>query len=156
MFGIGWIGAYDGSAAPNRWKAYTRLADNSIESGLDAYTKINGRNPGKKSDAFLIKVLPSIPDKVLPYRPKKTDLPPGWKIGRTPTDKHIRILKPSVDREGKPKWIGVPIVQGVGDIEEQKAKLEYDRWRLERLSERLSKLRVKASGYTTKVVEITR
>jgi hypothetical protein len=62
----------------------------------------------------------------------------GWTVGKCGEDGKVRVISP----EG----VGIPLAQGIGTLEQQKAKLAYDRWRLDQLSQRLEKLRPMGKG----------
>jgi hypothetical protein len=134
-FGLGWLPSQDGSPAPNRWKSWLATPQEDINSAYNTRDKINGGKRQERSRAFLN--MPTPPSTVMPTPPSAEkmnsrkdnlltgNLPPGWKIGKA-DDGHVRALRP-----GTPKrpWIGVPIIRGLGDHEEQEAYRELQQWR---------------------------
>jgi hypothetical protein len=160
-FGLGWLPGSDGSAAPNRWKAWVApapmpksrpqpkpaLAQDIYSSGKNG-TKLNGGNPRGSKTGPVNKVGRTELEKVgrtelgkkahINGNRNHNGLPPGWKWGKM-DDGHVRAQKPGTP--GRP-WIGVPVVEGTGDLEEQQAFGELVQWRrFNGLSERLTKVR---------------
>jgi hypothetical protein len=154
-FGLGWLPNYEAAPAPNRWKAYRSPAPSpaglpaqSLDSSGKNGPKINGANLRNSQGATPIKVAETGLDKVAETGLIKNahtngirnhnGLPPGWRWGKL-HDGHVRALKPGTP--GRP-WIGVPVVEGTGDLEEQRAYGELAQWRrYNSLSERLTKVR---------------
>jgi hypothetical protein len=130
-FGLGWLPGYDGSPAPNNWKAWP-LCALGINSSTDAGSKMNGRKRANRLHTMGIKS-PTQGTVLSPTQGtekinSRGNIPEGWRIekGRITT----------------PEGTVVPLLQDIGTTEEQKARLRYDRWRLDQLSQRLDKLRV--------------
>jgi hypothetical protein len=138
-YAIGWVGRSDGSAPRNRWKAYTarpkpRRAPytKDIDSGDKMYPVRNGGIPSEGgqnvSRSRGQNVSRTAPKCILTEKRTSQednhDLPPGWQWGDY-GDGHIRALCP-----GPPSrpWIGVPVLDGVGDALEQAARAELKAW----------------------------
>jgi hypothetical protein len=125
-FGLGWLPGHDGSAAPNNWKAWGCCALN-IDSIPDAGSKMNGRKRPNRLHTLGIKSPTRGPVLVPTQGPEKinsrANLPEGWRIEKGRITTHEGTV--------------VPLVQDIGTTQEQKAKLAYDRWRLDQLSKRL-------------------
>jgi hypothetical protein len=159
-FGLGWMPNFEAAPAPNRWKGYAapepsrvppRPSRRSLPHNLDSSgkngTKLNGGNlrnsqggqPIKVGETELVTVgkRELVVKRECPKNRNHNGLPLGWRWGKL-HDGHVRALKPGTP--GRP-WIGVPVVEGTGDLEEQRAYNEYHRWRLNQLSERLTKVR---------------
>jgi hypothetical protein len=127
-FGLGWLPAHDGSAAPNLWKRYHRAPNptQDIKSSTTTRDKIDGGKRRERSLGFLNKVSPPGTVLVPPLGTEKMNsaLPPGWKYGKVKG--HVRAMRPGTP--GRP-WIGVPIIDGVGDELEQQARAELKAWK---------------------------
>jgi hypothetical protein len=127
-FGLGWIGAHDGSSAPNRWKAYKAAAPmprQSIDSSTHGGTDENGENPSTKNGSSVPTGEPMKGSSVPTGEPSKMDLPPGWRVGKAPCGQ-VRPMRPEADG----KWTAVPIVGDplVGTTAERAAYAELMEW----------------------------
>jgi hypothetical protein len=142
-YAIGWLGRSDGSAPRNRWKAYTsqptprpksRRPPNTIDikssgkihpvgnggipsEGWENPPRNRWENPPRNGTKS------TLTEKSVPQEDNH-NLPPGWQWGDF-GDGHIRALCP-----GPPNrpWIGVPVLDGVGDALEQAARAELKAW----------------------------
>jgi len=128
-YGLGWLPAHDGAAAPNRWKLYRSSlgptpgkSKKQFTMGVPGRVGKNGGNASGKSARVHHGCTGRLQKGALgKMNFGKGNLPPGWRTGRA-DDGHVRILRPD--------GVGVPVVDDslVGSGRQREALTELNAW----------------------------